>query len=339
MGYYLTMKDFEGMHIPSGCGMGILLTATEVAAVKYEEEKSKQEKLIKEKALKKPMTNWVDSPKKLGFDGEKLMASTIQAQSTKNGLKRRRSSEEDVDFKIQKKSKNYNNEKPSMRSKKGPKRDDQDVPPLPNPPPDLPEEFKNRIKAVGGTEVVMVIQKHLTATDLRPGHCRVSLPFGKINRGFLREEERDLLAQQMTLEVPFYEPSRKVSKIMLRQWDMGKDSGKTSSTYVLKTHWKTVVQQNELRENDVVQVWSFRVGNSNEQKLCMALVVVIRARNLDRNGRDNEGASTSLGREKEVGFGGSKRSTGEDASTTQAVVEERIYGGSSRCGDSAGSTN
>jgi hypothetical protein len=37
---------------------------------------------------------------------------------------------------------------------------------LPKPPSDLPEEFKKRIMAMGGTQVVMVIQKALYKTDL-----------------------------------------------------------------------------------------------------------------------------------------------------------------------------
>ncbi|MCZ6910085.1 MAG: hypothetical protein O7C56_03430, partial [Rickettsia endosymbiont of Ixodes persulcatus] len=94
--------------------------------------------------------------------------------------------------------------------------------------------------------------------------------------GFLRERERDLLARQMTMVVPFMEPSNTVSDIVLRQWDMGKDSGKTSSMYVLRTHWKEVTIENKLKADDVIQVWSFRVGR--EQQLRMALVVVSRAK-------------------------------------------------------------
>jgi hypothetical protein len=178
---------------------------------------------------------------------------------------------------------------PGMRSEKRPKLD---VPAVPNPPPDLPEDLKNRIKAVGRTEVIMVIQKRLTDTDLNQYHNRLSMPFGKIDRGFLREEERDLLAKQNIMEVPFMEPSRAVSTMILRQWDMGKKSGRTSSMYVLRTNWKDVAENNKLKANDVVQVWSFRVGGE-QQLLGLALVVVSRALDLDRNGRNNEGASSS----------------------------------------------
>jgi hypothetical protein len=64
---------------------------------------------------------------------------------------------------------------------------------LPNPSPDLPEEFKYRIKAMGGTQVVMVIQKMLFETNLTPNNGCLSMPFSKINKGVLRKSEREIL--------------------------------------------------------------------------------------------------------------------------------------------------
>jgi hypothetical protein len=252
----LSLRDLEG-HDPTGWAFGDLLVVCGVAAEKYEEEKYR-------KQWKPP----VASPKR------KIMGSLIEAQrstSRRNGLKR---IYVDPDFKISQNKSKSKNKEPGMRSDKRPKLD---VPAVPNPPPDLPEDLKNRIKAVGGTEVVMVIQKRLTDTDLQEGHNRLSMPFGKIDRGFLREEEKDLLAEQQIMEVPFLEPSREVSKMILRQWDMGKNSGKTSSMYVLRTNWNDAAKKNVLKANDVVQVWSFRVGGEQQQLLGLALVVVSRS--------------------------------------------------------------
>jgi hypothetical protein len=64
---------------------------------------------------------------------------------------------------------------------------------LPNPSPDLPEEFKYRIKAMGGTQVVMVIQKMLFETNLKKNNGCLSMPFNKTNKGFLRESKREHL--------------------------------------------------------------------------------------------------------------------------------------------------
>jgi hypothetical protein len=166
---------------------------------------------------------------------------------------------------------------------------------LPMPPPDLPEELKERIKALGGsgTQVDLVIQKSLYDSDLRPNNNRLSMPFKQIinKQGFLREEERKDVAKRKAMTVPFIEPSGKCDEMTLKQWDMPKKTGKTSSTYVLVTHWNKVVQANGLGLNDVVQVWSFRVGP--EQKLRLALVVASRSRG-NGGGRDGgEGCSGS----------------------------------------------
>jgi hypothetical protein len=121
---YLTMKHFEGMQVSSDCRMDCLLAVVEVA-IQYEEENSKeshskQERLIKEKILKKPMTMPTDSPRKQGFDEEKIMVSAFQAQRPKNSLKRiNGSGEGEIDLKINQKKSKYNNKKPAagMRSK------------------------------------------------------------------------------------------------------------------------------------------------------------------------------------------------------------------------------
>jgi len=106
---------------------------------------------------------------------------------------------------------------------------------LPNPPPNLREEFKHRIKAMGGTKVVMVIQKALFENDLTQSNDRLSMPFSKINKGFLRESEREYLEQQNTMDVQFIECLFKFGKMMLRQWNMPKDTRKKCSIYLLRT--------------------------------------------------------------------------------------------------------
>jgi hypothetical protein len=196
--------------------------------------------------------------------------------------------DQEKEGKKQKKSKKKE-EKPKMRSE----RSKLDMPTLPNPPPDLPEEFKNRIKAMGGTQVVLVIQKALYDTDLKTNNSRLSMPLRQINGDFLRVDERTSLAQQNEMRVQFIEPSRKVKIMILRQWDMHKESGKTCSTYVLRTYWNEVSQENGLGPKDVVQVWSFRIGC----ELCLAFVVV------NRCGATIEGGNSSqLGRDGELKY-------------------------------------
>ncbi|GMY38854.1 hypothetical protein FCV25MIE_34098 [Fagus crenata] len=52
------------------------------------------------------------------------------------------------------------------------------APTLPNPPPDLPLHFKNdRINAMNGTQLVLIIQKPLTDTDVNIHNSRLSITF------------------------------------------------------------------------------------------------------------------------------------------------------------------
>ncbi|KAL4615739.1 hypothetical protein ACB092_07G148400 [Castanea dentata] len=147
---------------------------------------------------------------------------------------------------------------------------------LSNPSPKLPQNFQYIIDTMGGTQLALVIQKRLTKTDLNRHNARLSMPLSQINGSFFREAEREYLDQQQAMEVPFVEPSGKVNQIVLRQWDMPKESGKKSSCYVLIKSWNEVVEKNDLgrKLNQVIQIWSFRVGNEIEDQLCLAFVVV-----------------------------------------------------------------
>lgn len=44
---------------------------------------------------------------------------------------------------------------------------------------------------------------------------------------------------------------------------MPKNTSKVSSMYALRTDWNEVQLSNELEEHDVVQVWSFRLGQQS----------------------------------------------------------------------------
>jgi len=134
------------------------------------------------------------------------------------------------------------------------------------PVPDLLDEFKNKIAEMEGSEVTLLIQKSLYKTDFSPDHNRLSLPLNQIKKlDFLRESESRLFEKNKkhTLDVVLIEPSLNDRTIGFGKWKLGK-----TSSYVLKRTWTKVAKENRLTENDVVQVWSFRV----QEKLCMALV-------------------------------------------------------------------
>uniref|UniRef100_A0A2N9GNZ3 B3 domain-containing protein n=1 Tax=Fagus sylvatica TaxID=28930 RepID=A0A2N9GNZ3_FAGSY len=121
------------------------------------------------------------------------------------------------------------------------------APTLPNPPPDLPLHFKNRINAMNGTQLVLIIQKPLTDTDVNIHNSRLSIPLSQIKpQDFLTEDEiKDFDKHNKVMEeVPFIDPSGEVNTMTLTQWDMRKPSGTKSSSYILRTNWNKVLKAN-----------------------------------------------------------------------------------------------
>ncbi|KAJ9128945.1 hypothetical protein P3X46_034302 [Hevea brasiliensis] len=128
-------------------------------------------------------------------------------------------------------------------------------------PPDMPDEWWDKIRTKGGTDVKLVIMKQMFATDLNPHHDRLSIPFKQIRDSiFLTEDEKSKLKEQKeNIPVTLMEPCGDESKILLRQWNL-----KSSSTYVLTSSWKKVLERNhqgsswKFKQNNIVQLWSFR---------------------------------------------------------------------------------
>ncbi|XP_022764316.1 B3 domain-containing protein At5g24050-like [Durio zibethinus] len=138
------------------------------------------------------------------------------------------------------------------------------------PPPDMPEAFKNVIETVGGSEIKLVIQKFIQVTDLNPSQNRLSMTVKQVRIKFLSETEEEKVKNNGVIDVVFVEPCLKVSKLHLTKWDIGK----TCSAYVFKTEWNDIVKNNadSLKPKAVVQIWSFRVGP--ESKLGFAMIKV-----------------------------------------------------------------
>ncbi|KAI4356454.1 hypothetical protein L6164_000476 [Bauhinia variegata] len=140
---------------------------------------------------------------------------------------------------------------------------------LPTPP--LAKEFMKKINELGGTEITFLIQKALFPTDLSQQHNRLSMPIKQMKSDeFLRESELHLVESKENknkdhvLNVPLLQPSSLEvweSGITLKRWDM-------SGIYALIGSWFRMVMANGLEENDIIQVWSFRV----QGQLWMALV-------------------------------------------------------------------
>ncbi|KAJ4842612.1 hypothetical protein Tsubulata_025129 [Turnera subulata] len=119
--------------------------------------------------------------------------------------------------------------------------------------------------------VFFLIQKQLTNSDIIPGQSRLTMPVRQVlveEGRFLTEEERGLLGKDKPrFPVKLIEPNLNVSELNFQRWPIGK----TSSSYVLKTKWSQVKEDNNLRTDDVIQVWSFRLRSS---QLCFAIVKI-----------------------------------------------------------------
>ncbi|KAJ9159570.1 hypothetical protein P3X46_025072 [Hevea brasiliensis] len=128
-------------------------------------------------------------------------------------------------------------------------------------PTDMPEEWWHKIQAKGGIDVKLVIMKQMFATDLNTHHDRFSIPFKQIRDfNFLTEDEKRKLKElKEKIPVTLMEPCGSESEMWLRQWNL-----KSSSTYVLTSSWKKVLERNhqgssgKFKQNDIVQLWSFR---------------------------------------------------------------------------------
>ncbi len=259
------LKDLEGRTGQDWCPFDELLEVSCVAREKF----YKFKRLMKEKALRKPM---LDVPKEEPKDVQgKLMNSAIQAQRNSD---RKYGEEDDQDWVLESKIKK------SRTSKQTVKLDS-------NPPLDLPQEFKDEINAMGGSDVMLVMHKRLYKTDLAENNNRLSMPLRQVRADFLTEGEKVDLKVRKKIKTLLIDSRLKKSDIVLKQWNMKKDSGNTSSSYVLMTTWNQVCKDNDLKINDLVQVWSFRVGQqqrcdgssgSEKGKICFALVLVERAK-------------------------------------------------------------
>uniref|UniRef100_A0A7N0TT61 TF-B3 domain-containing protein n=1 Tax=Kalanchoe fedtschenkoi TaxID=63787 RepID=A0A7N0TT61_KALFE len=146
----------------------------------------------------------------------------------------------------------------------------------PHPPPDLPDNFREMIERMGGVNPVLVIQKGLFQSDLKPDQNRLSIPERAIKNKFLKEEEEELLATRedgkpcSQIDTTMIDTVGEVwSKVPVRRWVMRKQNGAQGTImYVLNDPWIKLASKNNLNAGDVVQLWAFRV----DERLCLALV-------------------------------------------------------------------
>lgn len=129
----------------------------------------------------------------------------------------------------------------------------------------LPEGLKRHIvENMGGSNCVLVIQKQLFFSDVNPQASRLLIPFSQVeSHEFLNESEVECLNNKEAIKAPLVEPSMEEAEINFKRWDMRK-----KPMYAVTTSWNSIVKNNQLEVEDVIQLWSFRINST----LCFALL-------------------------------------------------------------------
>ncbi|GAA0148203.1 hypothetical protein LIER_36670 [Lithospermum erythrorhizon] len=127
-----------------------------------------------------------------------------------------------------------------------------DVLDLPNPPPELPEEFKKVIYKKTGLNISdekLVVQKKLEDSDCKDGQNRLSIPKGNLWKLFYEDVEKGEKNQMVNI----IDPSLKHYEIKLSNW---------KPFYALNgDSWKKIKLTNNLEPGMIMQLWGFRVNN------------------------------------------------------------------------------
>jgi len=69
---------------------------------------------------------------------------------------------------------------------------------------------------MGGTNIMLVIQKKLFPSDLDKGLTRLSMPLKQLRSDFLTEEEKSMLNAQEEIPTMLIDPRHEELKIILR---------------------------------------------------------------------------------------------------------------------------
>lgn len=148
--------------------------------------------------------------------------------------------------------------------------------------------LRQRINNMRGRDITLVVHKQLSRTDVCPGHDTLKLysapTLERLARKFLTEDEKQRILERQIIDVPTIGPNLEDTELALtvqsKTTTRSQSGGKADQTIcVLRRGWSEVVAKYGLQKGDVVQVWSFRVGDDDDDhggRLHMAVVVVRR---------------------------------------------------------------
>ncbi|KAJ0265874.1 hypothetical protein HA466_0020930 [Hirschfeldia incana] len=122
----------------------------------------------------------------------------------------------------------------------------------------------------GAQDPMLIFEKTLFETDVKPSQSRLSIPFHKLIRNdFLTPAESRIIEEdisnreKMGLGAVLVDQGAKKWGVFLKRWEMN-----GSGNYALVCGWNDVVKANGLKDGDSISLWSFRCRGV----LCFALV-------------------------------------------------------------------
>ncbi|KAG7626491.1 putative B3 domain-containing protein [Arabidopsis thaliana] len=111
----------------------------------------------------------------------------------------------------------------------------------------------------------LIFEKTLFVTDINPTQNRLSMPFNNLlQNDFLTSVESRIIKEDINNNKKIGVGAILVDQrsvkwgVMLKRWELKKESGKGSWNYNLICGWNDVVEANGLKEGDNISVWSFR---------------------------------------------------------------------------------
>jgi hypothetical protein len=121
--------------------------------------------------------------------------------------------------------------------------------------PSLPLAFKEKIEQMNGVDVNLVIQKELTMSDVKGDNNRFNIPIDKMIEESILLTPLERLS--FNISVSMLDHNLRIwDGMYLKKWKLGK-----SEVYNITGGWYKLVVQNDLKESQKIQLWSFRCNN------------------------------------------------------------------------------
>ncbi|CAH8360598.1 unnamed protein product [Eruca vesicaria subsp. sativa] len=125
----------------------------------------------------------------------------------------------------------------------------------------------------GAQDPILIFEKTLFETDVKPSQSRLSIPFHKLIRhDFLTPVESRIIEEdinnneKMGVGAVLVDQGTKKWGVFLKRWEMN-----GSWNYALVCGWNDVVKANGMKGGDSISLWSFRCRGV----LCFALVPLL----------------------------------------------------------------